>query len=150
MTATATAGGPLTVSAPSGAHFEWEEVKTGGGLTSLGDVPILVWDSLDSMVSFYGEEGVLAMADGTSLRVSFQSIARRFRAAKKSDDDIAKAQAEFKPGKRQGGASTPQSRVSRAARSAVDKGANADAIEKLLQKIAAGELSGGDLEALLS
>lgn len=138
----------LSVTAPAGSHFDFEEVKTAKGTQSLGEVPILVWDSLDSMVQFYGEEAVLSIADGTSLRVSFQNIARRFKAAGKSEDEIAQAQVGFRPGKRQVGASTPASRAARLAKQAVEKSGQSDAIEKLLAKIAAGELSDEALEAL--
>ena len=146
--ATATA---LEVDAPSGAHFSFEEVKTDRGTKSLGDVPLLTWDDLDSMTKFYGEEGVLAVADGTSLRVSFQSIARRFSAAGKTLDEIATAQVGFRPGKRQGGQSTPASRVARKGRAAVEKG-NVDgaALEALLDKIASGEISNEDIIAMSS
>jgi len=140
----------LSINAPAGSHFEFEEVKTARGTQSLGDVPILVWDSLDGLVGQYGEDGVLTMADGTSVRVSFQNIARRFKAAGKTDDEIATAQVNFKPGKRQGGASTPASRAARAAKKAVEQTGQGEAIEKLLAKIAAGDLSDADLEALTS
>ena len=131
----------LEIQAPAGAHFEFEEVKTAKGLESLGNVPILVWDSLESATAYYGEQGIINVLDGTSLRVSFQNIARRHRAAKKSDDDIAKAQVEFKPGKRAGGVSTPESRAARLAKKAVEKSGNSEAIEKLLERIAAGEVN---------
>lgn len=140
----------VTITAPSGAHFEFEEVKTAKGTKSLGEVPILVWDSLDSATAYYGEAGVVNVLDGTSLRVSFQNIARRFKAAEKSDDDVAKAQVDFRPGKRQGGASTPASRTARLARSAIEKTGNSEAIEKLLARIASGEvnLTLADVDAL--
>lgn len=131
----------LTVQAPAGAKFEFEEVKTGKGTESLGQVPILIWDSLESAVAYYGEQGIINVLDGTSLRVSFQNIARRFKAAKKTDDDIAKAQVDFRPGKRQGGVSTPESRAARLAKKAVEKSGNSEAVEALLARIAAGELS---------
>lgn len=140
----------LTVVAPPGSHFTSESVKTDKGTKNLGEVPLLVWDELDQMKMFYGDEGVLAIADGTSLRVSFQNIARRFKAANKTDDEIAKAQIDFRPGKRSVGATTPASRVARAAKTVVEKGANADDIEKLLDAIAAGKLSGADLSALVN
>lgn len=141
----------LTVTAPAGADFSFDEVKTKRGLESLGTVPILVWNSADALLQYYGEEGVLAMADGTSLRVSYQSIARRMKLAGKSDDEIAKAQIDFRPGRRPQGQSTPASRAARAARTAVESGAvNADAMEKLMAKIASGELSNEDVNALIS
>lgn len=132
----------LTIAAPKGAHFDFDEVKTKNGTVSLGEAPILVWDSAEDMVSYYGEESILAMADGTSLRVSFQGIARRFRAAKKSDDEIAKAQIDFRPGKRVGGTATPGSRAARVAKTAVEKGiVDADALQRLLDRVAAGEIT---------
>lgn len=141
---------PVTVDAPAGSHFEFEEVKTAKGTQSLGDVPILVWDNLDELKGVMGDEGVLAIADGTSLRVSYQNIARRFKAAGKTDDEIAKAQVDFRPGKRQVGASTPQSRAARLAKAATEKSSNPEAIEKLLEKIKNGELSDADIAALVS
>lgn len=139
----------LTVSAPQGAHFESEEVRTAKGTQSLGEHPILVWDSLDAARAFYGDEGIKDILDGTSLRVSFQSIARRMTIAKKSDDEIAKAQVDFRPGKRQGGVSTPTSRAKSAAGRAADKlGDKADLVSALLDRIAKGDISDADLEAL--
>jgi hypothetical protein len=119
----------LQVAAPEGAHFDYEEVKTAKGASSLGNVPILVWDRLDAA------------------RVSFQNIARRLKIAQKSDEDIATAMVNFRPGKRQVGASTPASRAARAAKAATEK-VGGDAVEALLAKIASGELSAEDIEAL--
>jgi hypothetical protein len=93
------------------------------------------------------------MADGTSARVSYQSIARRGRGVKdkegnvQTDDQIAAAQVAFKPGKRVGGVSTPQSRAKRAAGAAAEK-VDGDLVSALLAKIASGELSAADIEAL--
>ncbi len=144
---------PVSISAPTGAHFEFEEVKTAKGTKSLGEVPILVWDSVPAMIAHYGEEGIANMADGTSLRVSFQSIARRFRSLEgdkqKTDDEIAQAQIDFRPGKRQGGASTPVSRAKRAAASAAEK-VNGDSVAALLELIASGKLTQEDVDALTS
>lgn len=141
----------LTVTAPAGAHFEFEEVKTAKGTKSLGEVPILVWDDVDAMIAHYGKEGILNMADGTSARVSFQSIGRRFRSLEgdkaKTDDQIAQAQIDFRPGKRQGGVSTPTSRAKRAAGTAAEK-VGGDAVAALLEQIATGKLTAADLEAL--
>lgn len=139
----------FTVQAPVGSHFDFEEVKTAKGTQSLGNVPILVWDNLDAMTTTYGEDGVLAIADGTSLRVSYQNIARRFKAAGKSDNEIAEAQVKFRPGKRTVGESTPASRAARLAKTASEK-VDSGALEKLLAKIASGELSDSDLQALVS
>jgi hypothetical protein len=137
----------LQVAAPEGAHFDYEEVKTAKGASSLGNVPILVWDRLDAAREFYGEEAICDILDGTSLRVSFQNIARRLKIAQKSDEDIATAMVNFRPGKRQVGASTPASRAARAAKAATEK-VGGDAVEALLAKIASGELSAEDIEAL--
>lgn len=137
--------GNLTITAPSGAKFEYEEVRTKGGTVKLGEVPILVWVSLDSAVAYYGEAGILAVCDGTSFRVSFQNIARRAKAANKTDDEIATAQINFRPGKRVVGESTPKSRAAKAAGAAVEAGANADDIATLLEKIAKGELNASAL-----
>jgi hypothetical protein len=138
----------LQVAAPAGAHFEYEEVKTAKGAESLGSVPILIWDGLKEAVEFYGgEEAITDVLDGTSLRVSFQNIARRLKIAGKTDEEIADAMLKFRPGKRQVGASTPASRAARQAKAATEK-VGGDAVEKLLAKIAAGELSAADLEAL--
>lgn len=136
------------VDAPTGAHFENEEVKTAKGQQSLGEVPILVWDDIEAARAFYGDEGIKNVLDGTSLRVSFQSIARRYRMAKKSDNDIKKAQVEFRPGSRQGGVSTPVSRARRKAESAAEKLSNPDALSAFLEKVASGEISEADLVAL--
>jgi len=130
----------LQTQAPEGAHFDFEEVKTAKGTQSLGEVPILIWDSVSAAIAYYGEEAVRDVLDGTSLRVSFQSIARRYAGAKKSIDEIAKAQIDFRPGKRAGGASTPVSRAQRAAKSAAEKVGDGDALAQLLEKVAAGEI----------
>jgi len=150
MTAVAPAPSALTVKAPEGARFDFEEVKTAGGTKSLGDKPMLVWFDIDKARAYYGDEGLCRILDGTSLRVSFQNIARRYTIAAKSDDDIAKAQIEFRPGKRVIGESTPKSRVQRLVGQAVEKGADPDAIEKLLAKVLSGQLSNDDIAAMAS
>lgn len=140
----------LATAAPDGAHFEYEEVKTAKGQSSLGNVPILVWDDLTKAIAHYTEEGVRDVLDGTSFRVSFQNIARRYKIANKTDEEIATAMVAFKPGKRTVGASTPASRAARLAKTATEKVGGGEAVEKLLAKIASGELSQADLEALVS
>ena len=139
--------GTLTVQAPVGAHFEWRKVKTAKGTKDLGEVPILVWDTLKGMVDHYGEEGVLGTADGTSPLVSYQGIARRMRLAGKTDDDIAKAEVDFKPGTREVGVSTPKSRARNAAAKAAEAlgGSAGDTIAAFLEKVAKGEISEEDL-----
>jgi hypothetical protein len=139
----------LTVQAPNGAHFEFETVKTAKGTKDLGQAPILKWDSLAAATEHYGEENILNVLDGTSLRVSFQGIARRGRIAQKSDDDIAKTQVEFKPGTRVVGQPTPVSRAKRAAGAAAEK-VDGDMLAKLLEDIANGRISAEDLQALTS
>jgi hypothetical protein len=138
----------LATAAPSGSHFEYEEVKTAKGSESLGNVPILIWDKLSDAIAFYGsEESITDVLDGTSLRVSFQNIARRLKIANKTDEEIAESMLKFRPGKRVPGASTPASRAARQAKAATEK-VGGDAVEKLLAKIAAGELSEADIQAL--
>lgn len=139
----------LTVQAPTGAHFEFEEVKTARGTKSLGEVPILVWDSLEAASGQYGEEGIRNVLDGTSLRVSFQGIARRLRLQGKSDDEIATAQLAFRPGTRVVGQATPVSRAARAAKAAAER-VDGDAIAAFLQKVAAGEISEADIKSFVS
>lgn len=140
----------LQIAAPEGAHFDYEEVKTAKGQSSLGNVPILVWTDLEKARAFYGDESICNVLDGTSLRVSFQNIARRYKIANKSDEEIAKAMVDFRPGKRVVGESTPASRAARLAKTATEKVGGGETVEKLLAKIASGELSASDLEALVS
>jgi len=140
--------GNLTVVAPTGAHFEFEPVRTEHGTKDLGEVPILVYDSLETARGVFGDEGITDILDGTSLRVSFQGIARRFRIAGKSDDESATAQIAFRPGKRAAGVSTPASRASHAAKAASEK-VSGDKIAEFLKQIADGKISEEDLAALL-
>jgi hypothetical protein len=145
---TTAAPSALTVKAPDGAHFEIEEVATKGG-TEKFEAPILVWDTTPALVAHLGEEGVLAMADGTSLRVAYQAAARRGHTKNKSFDEIAQAQVEYKPGKRSGASSTPQNKTARMAKEVVDKNPEAaDEVQKLLAAIAAGKFSIDDLKAM--
>lgn len=138
----------LTVAAPKGFHFEFDEVKTARGTKSLGERPILVCDQVSAAVETYTEEGVKSILDGTSLRVSFQSVARRMAQAGKTDDEIAAAQVAFRPGTRQVGQSTPVSRAARAAKAAAEH-ADGDVIAAFLDKVAKGEISGADLAAFV-
>lgn len=138
----------LATQAPAGSHFEFEEVKTAKGAESLGHVPILIWDDVTAAIGHYTEEGVRDVLDGTSLRVSFQNIARRYKVAGKTDEEIATAMVAFKPGKRQGGASTPVSRAAKASKAAAEKIGDGDLVTALLEKIAKGELSAEDLKSL--
>lgn len=139
---------PLTVQAPAGAHFDFEEVKTAKGTQSLGEVPILVWDDLDAAIAFYGTEGIVNVLDGTSLRVAMQSIARRMKATgKHSDDEIATKELEYRPGKREPGNAKPETRAARAAKNATTK-VDADALTAFLEKVARGEISTADIQAL--
>lgn len=136
---------PITsVTAPEGAHFEADEVSTKRGEESLGEVPILVWDSVDAARAYYGDEAIIDVFDGTSFRVSFQGIARRAKLQGKDNDEIAKLQVDFRPGKRVGGQSTPTSRVRRKAEAAVEK-VDAGKLEALLDKINSGEIDLSEL-----
>ncbi len=131
----------VSITAPTGAHFEYESVKTKHGTEDLGEVPILVWDDGAAALEYYGNEGVCRIFNGTSLRVTFQSIGRRGKQTSKSDDEIAKAQIDFRPGSRVSTPSTPQGRAARLAKQAVEMaGDNADKVEELLQKVISGEL----------
>ncbi len=137
----------VNVTAPTGAHFEYESVKTLKGTKDLGEVPILVWDSLSAAVGHYTEEGVLNTLDGTSPRVSYQGIARRMRLQGKSDDEIAKAEIDFRPGKRVVGIPTPASRAAKAAKSAAEK-VDGDKIAAFLARVASGDISEEELGQL--
>lgn len=137
---------PITsVTAPEGAHFESDEVATKRGEESLGEVPILVWDSVDAARAYYGDEAIVSVLDGTSFRISFQGIARRAKMQGKENDEIAKLQVDFRPGQRVGGQSTPTSRVRRKAESLTEK-VDAGQLEALLDKINTGEI---DLSSLV-
>lgn len=127
------------IAAPNGAHWEFEEVSTGHGKASLGEVPLLIWDDFNACVEYFTAEGVIAMLDGTSFRVSQQGIARRLKAAGKSNNEIAEAILKFRPGKRAGTAPTPVSRARKAAAEAATV-VQGDAITLLLQRIAAGQV----------
>jgi anti-sigma28 factor (negative regulator of flagellin synthesis) len=140
--------GNLTVVAPDGAHFEFEPVRTEHGTKDLGEVPILVWDDEALARACYGAEGITDILDGTSLRVSFQGIARRYRIAGKSDDESAKTQIAFRPGKRAVGVSTPVSRAANMAKKASEK-VSGDKIAEFLQQIADGKISEEDLAGLV-
>lgn len=139
----------LTVQAPAGAHFEYEEVKTARGTKSLGDVPILVWDDLAKATEHYTDEGIKGVLDGTSLRVSFQGIARRMRLAGKSDDEIGTAHIAFRPGTRAVGVSTPVSRAAKSAKAAAEK-VDGDAIAAFLQQVAEGKITEEDIKSFVS
>lgn len=127
---------PVTVAAPPGAKWLYDEVRTNNGQVSLGEVPLLEWEEVDGMIAFFGKAGVLQLANGTSSWVSYQGIARRMKRAGKSDDEIAEAELKFRPGERQVGASTPESRARRAAGSAAEK-IGGDTIVELLSSLEA-------------
>ena len=138
----------LTVKAPDGAEFVFEKVKDKNGTRDLGEVPILCYRTLNALVEKYGEEGIVNTEDGTSLRVSFQGIARRMKAKGKTDDEIGQAQLDFKPGTREVGIPTPASRAAKAAKQASEK-VDGDVIAALLDKVAKGELSLDDIKSLI-
>lgn len=144
-----TVTGTLSKDAPDGSEFKLEEVKTARGTKSVGEVPILVWTQLEKARDYYGDEGIMDVLDGTSLRVSFQNIARRYASAGKSMDEIADAQLKFRPGKRAVGVSTPVSKARNAAGRAAEKlGDQAENITAFLEKVARGEISEEQLAAL--
>lgn len=144
--------GTLTLAAPDGAEWSFEEVKTDRGTSSLGkENPVLVWKNLDKMRAHYGDEALLNIANGTSLRVSFQNIIRRGHAAGKTYNGIGQLQIDFKPGKRVVGESTPAGRVARQARAAIEaSGVSEDSLSKLLEAIKSGKMSEADINALVS
>ncbi len=147
---TATQVNGLTIAAPAGSHFEIEEVATKGGAEKF-EAPILIWDTTEALVAHLGEEGVIAMADGTSLRVAYQAAARRGHTKGKSFDEIAASQVEYKPGKRSGASSTPQNKTARMAKELVDKNPDAaEEVQKLLAGLASGKFSLDDLKAMNS
>jgi hypothetical protein len=134
----------LNVTAPSGAHFEFDEVRTAKGTRSLGEVPLLTWDDVDGLTAHYGNQAVLDMVNGTSARVVYQGIARRLRLQGKSDDEIAQAQVDYRPGRRVVGGATPVSRAARAAKAAAER-VSGDKIAAFLERVARGEISEEDL-----
>lgn len=138
---------------PAGASFEFEVVRSAKGNEEFSDVPILVWGSskedVDAAIAYYTPDGISNILNGTSLRVSFQGIARRYRLAGKSNAEIAQAQIDFRPGHRSGTA-TPESKAAKAARRASETVENKGLVTDLLEKIASGELSEADLASLLS
>jgi len=69
------------------------------------------------------------------------------RIAGKTDDEIAKAQLEFKPGKKAVGVATPSSRAAKAAKSASEK-VDGDKIAAFLQRVASGDISEEELSQL--
>lgn len=126
--------------APAGAQWIYDEVSTGNGKESLGNVPLLEWTDLQGAVDFYTLEGILSVLDGTSLRVSYQGIARRMKAAGKSVDEIAAKILEFRPGRRAVATPTPVSRAKAAAANAAAQ-VNGDAIAAFLARVAKGEVT---------
>lgn len=144
-------------SPPKGASFDWDEVKGDRGQKSLGNRPLLTWEESESgiagAIEYYTAEGVARIVNGTSVRVTAQSIARRTveKGLKEGWDDdkinneIARLQLEYRPGKRQGGQSTAQSRAANAAKKAAGK-ISGDAIATLLDRVASA--SPAELEAL--
>lgn len=156
MTAVATPQYSLS-NPPPGSSFEFAEVKTDRGTKSLGLVPILTWGNTDEdiahAIAFYGPEGISNILGGTSLRVSFQGIARTAKekgetdpSKAQTDEQIAAAQIAFRPGKREGGQSTPASRLGNQAKRLAAK-ANPDVLANLLKMVEEGKLDVGLLKA---
>lgn len=135
---------------PPGAYFDFDEVKGDRGQKTLGTRPLLTWrenqEGLDGFIAFYGVEGGMRIPNGTSIRVTGQGIARRVteKAIKEGwgtdndriNNETAKLQLEYRPGKRQGGQSTAQSRAVAAAKKAAGK-IGGDAITSMLERVAA-------------
>lgn len=137
---------------PPGAQFVRAEVKTDRGKTSLGEIPILEWGETEedilNAIAFYGPKGISDILGGTSLRVSFQGIGRTARekaaadpskAGDATDEAIALAQLKFRPSSREGGVSTPASRMAAAARKVAGK-VNENAFAQLLAMVAEGKI----------
>lgn len=134
---------------PPGFYFDWDEVKGDHGQKSFGQRPLLsvheTPEGVQGMITFYGNEGVARIYNGTSGRVQAQGIARRVTlkgqkatppwSDEQINNEIAKAQLEYRPGKRQGGQSTAQSRAVNAAKKAAGK-ISGDALAGLMEKIA--------------
>lgn len=138
---------------PPGAQFVFAEVKTDRGKTSLGEIPILEWGETEedilNAIAFYGPKGISDILGGTSLRVSFQGIGRTARekaaadpskAGDASNEAIATAQLKFRPSSREGGASTPASRLASQARRVATK-ANPEVLAQLFAMVESGQLS---------
>lgn len=154
MTAVATPQYSLT-NPPPGATFVFATVKTDRGKTDLGEIPILEWGETEqdilNAIAFYTPKGISDILGGTSLRVSFQGIGRTARekaAANPNDatkqaaatnEAIADAQLKFRPSSREGGASTPASRLASQARRTAAK-VNPDVLAQLLAMAEAGTL----------
>jgi len=140
---------------PPGAQFVFAEVKTDRGKTSLGQIPILEWGETEedilNAIQFYGPKGISDILGGTSLRVSFQGIGRSRKEkakdnpndaqkqAEATDEAIAAEQLKFRPSSREGGQSTPASRLGNQAKRVAAK-ANPDVLAKLLAMVEAGTL----------
>lgn len=161
MTAPATAAASTQYSLtnpPPGAQFVFATVKTDRGKTDLGQIPILEWGETEedilNAIQFYGPKGISDILGGTSLRVSFQGIGRSRRekaladpskASEATDEAIAAEQLKFRPSSREGGQSTPASRLGNQAKRVAAK-ANPDVLAKLLAMVEAGTLDTGLLQ----
>lgn len=155
MTGVATTPQYSITNPPPGAQFVFASVKTDKGKTDLGEIPILEWGETEqdilNAIAFYGPKGISDILGGTSLRVSFQGIGRTARekaaanpndAAKQqaaTNEAIADAQLKFRPSSREGGQSTPASRLASQARRAAAK-ANPDVLAKLFKMVEDGTL----------
>lgn len=132
-----------TITAPPGAHWAYEEVAIAHGTQSLGEIPLLVWDSASEALNFYSPEGICEFLDGTSARVSFQGIARRLKIKGETDDVIATAQVNFRPGRRSEGKSTsgatPVAKTQKLAKAAAEK-TSAEGLNNFLARVLAGDI----------
>lgn len=133
---------------PTGFYFDWDEVKGDHGQVSFGKRPLLTVnedpEGAKALYEFYGNEGVARFYNGTSGRVQFQGVARRVTAKGKKEgwsdekinEEIAKQELEYRPGKRAGGQSTAQSRAVAAMKKAAGK-IPGDALAGLMDRVAA-------------
>src|SRR5690606_646092 len=103
--------------------------------------------SWEGALEFYGPADFQSIVLGGSLRVAFQSIARRMKQAGKTDDEIAQAQISYRPGKQAVGRTTPKSPARKGAEAAAEK-VGGDVVARLLERIANGEISPDDAAAL--
>jgi hypothetical protein len=132
---------------PPGFKWDWDEVKGDHGQLSFGQRPLLTVleseEGAKGLFTFYGNDGVCRIYNGTSGRVQHQGIARRVTTKGKKegwDEDkinntIAEEQLKYRPGRRAAGQSTAQSRAAAAAKKAAGR-IGGDAIASMIEKVA--------------
>ena len=132
---------------PPGFKWDWDEVKGDHGQLSFGQRPLLTAleseEGAKGLLTFYGNDGICRIYNGTSGRVQHQGIARRVTTKGKKegwDEDkinatIAEEQLKYRPGKRASGQSTAQSRAANAAKKAAGR-IGGDAIASMIERVA--------------